>query len=88
MWNKRTREIAAVFSASTSQITCLAFSPYGATLAVGAEDSRVWLWDVASGQELVSLTGHTEWIQGVAFSPDGAIVATSAEAVRLWGLTP
>ena len=33
---------------------------------------EIKLWDVESGQELNTLTGHTNWIKSITFSPDGA----------------
>ena len=36
------------------------------------------MWDVESGGELVTLTGHTDSVWGVAFSPDGTLLATAS----------
>jgi COMPASS component SWD3 len=66
----------------------VAFSPDGRLLASASWDLTVKLWDVASGNELRSLTGHTGWVTSVAFSPDGAVLASGSETVRLWGLAP
>jgi sugar lactone lactonase YvrE len=56
----------------------LAFSPDGRVLATGGVDGVVRLWDVASGELLRSLEGHTTQISGLAFSPDGSILASTS----------
>ncbi len=62
------------------------FSPDGATLASGAGDNRVMLWDVATGTEITSLEGHRGIVYSVSFSPDGATLASGAgdNRVMLW----
>jgi hypothetical protein len=69
---------------STSSVSCLAFSPDGATLAT-ATTSGVKLWAVATGRA-VTLSGSTRPCPPtfVVFSPDGRTLATRARSLELW----
>jgi WD40 repeat protein/class 3 adenylate cyclase len=49
----------------------VAFAPDGATFAAPAEPAGVTIWDTASGDEVITLTGHEQKLTTVAFSPDG-----------------
>lgn len=55
----------------------VAFSPDGRTVAAAGGDRLVKLWDVETGQELASLTGHEGFIASLAFSPDGQTLVTA-----------
>ncbi|CAK9106728.1 Vegetative incompatibility protein HET-E-1 [Durusdinium trenchii] len=72
-----------------SVIHTVKWSPDGTTLASGDEEYLVRLWDVASGQSLRILRGHTGWVHGVAFSPDGGLIASASvdKTVKIWNTT-
>jgi WD40 repeat protein len=57
----------------------------GQTLASGAYDKTVLLWDVQTGQVIRKLKGHKGWVSSVAFSADGQMLASGAydETVQL-----
>jgi WD40 repeat protein len=57
-------------------VAAIAFSPDGATVATGAHDGYLRLWDSGTGR-LKAMLGEdaTRGIHGVAFSPDGRLVA-------------
>jgi WD40 repeat protein len=61
------------------------FSPDGKRIAAGTgNDVRVW--EVASGREVLRLTGHTRRVWVAVFSPDGQQLATSGwdGKVKVW----
>jgi hypothetical protein len=67
----------------------VAFSPDGKRLASGGAlrfTYEVKVWDAETGQERLTLKGHTMGIRSVAFSPDGKRLASGGGdgAVKLW----
>jgi len=60
-------------------VRSVAFSPDGKVLAAAggsADDFNIHLWDVATGQLVGVLNGHTDIVWGLAFSPDGQLLAS------------
>ena len=80
----------------TQKPYALAFSPCGHYLASGTwwekgmEKMAIRLWDVASGENIVTLWGHPTDIQSLTFSPDGTLLATGGfdGTILLWDMTP
>jgi hypothetical protein len=63
-------------------INSVSFSPDGQTLATASWDSRVKLWDVKTGKELLTFFGHTKAVRSVSFSPDSKILATASDEFK------
>jgi RNA polymerase sigma factor (sigma-70 family) len=59
-------------------VTCLAFTADGGTLAIGGADGTLRLWERCSGKERSRFAGHQEFVASVAFSPDGRYLAASS----------
>ena len=64
----------------------VAFSPDSRTVAGATTDKLVKVWDVATGKDLNTLTGHAQRVTAVAFSPDGKLLASGSQdrTIRLW----
>jgi WD40 repeat protein/serine/threonine protein kinase len=71
-----------------SAVNCLAFSPDGKFLASGGNSRMVRLWDLSTGQEVLTLKGHTDRVVALAFHPGGTRLASGGwdRTVRLWEL--
>jgi WD40 repeat protein len=98
LWDTASAKVRATMKQDDGrQVRSLAFSPDGKNLATAVADrvgrnhepGLIVLWDAASGQRRLVLTGHTNAVLSVAFSPDGKLLASgsSDRTVRLWDIT-
>lgn len=71
-----------------SDVTAVAFSPDEQTLASGAKDGTIVVWDIVTAEQLFPLSGHKGTVNTIAFSPDGRYLASGAAdgSVKLWAL--
>ena len=100
LWNLAFDEIKHTFTGPTDTyygpppVYSVAFSPDGNTLATGGGTptggGAVHLWDVKTGENKHTLTGHTAPVRSVAFNSDGSTLASGSEdgTVLLWDVTP
>lgn len=74
VWNSETRvnEFSLPYAANA-----LTFSPDGNRLAAAMTELKIW--DVATGDELVNITGFSAAVRGIEFSPDGSQLATGSQ---------
>jgi WD40 repeat protein len=67
--------------------TDLAFSPAdGRLLAAPSGLKDIKFWDVSTGREVLTLSGHDGRVLRLAFSPDGLLLASGSEdrTVKVW----
>ncbi|XP_064629950.1 telomerase protein component 1-like [Lineus longissimus] len=65
--------------------TSLSISHDGHSMACGSVDGVVRLYDMQTGRELKTYTGHSDAITGVCFTGSGQLCSTSADKnVSLW----
>ena len=55
-------------------------------IATGSEDGVIKVWNITSGGELLTLTGHADSVNGLDFSEDGLSLASvsSDDTIKLW----
>ena len=68
------------------RVDSVAVSADGKRIVSGSGDKKVKVWDAETGQNLLTLDGHTDQVKGVAVSPDGKrIVSGSGDTtVKVW----
>jgi WD40 repeat protein len=91
LWNTETGTTVALDMPSSFDGGCrVDFSPDGTLLAATAsEPATVYVFDIASGEQLLALQTDSEWnVCGLDFSPDGTLLATGDTngKLQLWNL--
>jgi WD40 repeat protein len=67
-------------------VEAFAISPDATTIAIGSNDGSLQLWSLRAGNQISTLTGHTDRINALAFTADGTNLASSSrdKSIRLW----
>ena len=67
-------------------VHALAWSPDGSRIVTGGDDRIARVWDAETGEEVLSIRGHTASIRTLAWSPDGQWIATGqvGGVIRVW----
>ncbi|WP_109830958.1 caspase family protein [Reichenbachiella versicolor] len=59
-------------------LTTVAYSNDGKLIATGSKDQSIILWEVVSGRQLRSFTGHTKTISDIIFHPSQEVLISAA----------
>jgi LPXTG-site transpeptidase (sortase) family protein len=70
----------------TGPLDAVDFSPNSALLASGGRDNSVRLWSASTGENLMTISGHEDWVTSIAFNADGSLLASGSRdnSIRLW----
>lgn len=77
---------ALVFSKHKGSVFSCSVSPGGNIAATGGEDDLAYVWDIRTGNVLLTCTGHKDSITCVEFSHDGSLLATGDMSgyIQVW----
>ncbi|MCB0206708.1 MAG: WD40 repeat domain-containing protein, partial [Anaerolineae bacterium] len=95
IWEATTGKLLVTFTGhetgvDTCNILCTpgssAWSPEGDRVVTGDQAGEIYIWDPGTGEKLVHLMGHTEWVNTTVWSPDGTRIASTADdgTARIW----
>ena len=72
------------FTLSNREVHSVCWSPDGFKIASGSRESLI-IWNVDSGEALMTLRGHRDSVRSVSYSPDGSrIVSAGGDQMVLW----
>jgi WD40 repeat protein len=89
LWNTQTGEqLADDLPVHRGKVSSLQFSGDASLLAVGTEEGRAMVWDVARRRAVEGFKGHRDRIEDVSFSSDGKLLTSASRDgdVRVWNL--
>jgi eukaryotic-like serine/threonine-protein kinase len=99
LWETTTGRETLVVKGDASPVTSVAFTSDGRRLASVSGVTHFWgggsvrtvrMWDAETGQETLTLSGHTGAVTSLAFSPDGhwlasaSVRSTKPAEVKVW----
>lgn len=73
-------------SEDSDGVSLVEISPDGQTLVSGSSNGKIKLWDISTGEEIGTFTGHFHQVNALVFSPDGqTLISASADStIKVW----
>lgn len=73
---------------SLSTIASITISTDGTLVGRGSEDGKITLWDIETGKEITTLSGHEKAVTAIAISPDKKTLISGSEdgVIKLWDI--
>jgi len=84
LWNVKSGRILSRYI--DNSIICVSFSPDGTRFAsgtAGTSSCYVIIWNVGSGEKIMTLEGHANWVQDVNWSPDSSKLVSCGKGGKL-----
>lgn len=78
LFNVADGKLLGDFGISDDAFFAVAWSPDGKRLASAGADRVIRVFDIASGEEQLTIEDHADWVMGLAFSPDGQKLASAS----------
>jgi WD40 repeat protein len=87
LWDFEAGTVVHRLEAHHARVVAICFSPNGQVLLTGGYDRVIRAWNVATGAEIRSFTGHAGSISDLTFAPDGqTFVSAGDNTARVWSL--
>lgn len=76
----------SVFAETLSNVLAVAVSPDSSLLAIVDSNGIIGIWQVATGQRLLSIAAHEVWTLGLEFSPDQKTLVSGSydRTIKFW----
>ncbi len=76
------------FAQSLGYPLSLALSPDGSCVAIGVENGCIYVWQVPSGNPLLTIAAHETYIFALCFSPDSQTIVSGGQdgLIKFWDL--
>jgi WD40 repeat protein len=87
-WEIATGKLVREFRSTADNLQAMSLAPDGRRLAVVSGRGKIWVWDVATGNETPALEGHRTAVSAVVFASDGrTVISAGADGLMAWDVT-
>jgi WD40 repeat protein len=87
LWDVETRKVISKWTGHTDLVCALCWSADGERVVSGSWDGTARVWDVNTGETILTIKTRHKWARAVMYSPDSSKLATGGDtekAVKIW----